>query len=48
MVAWTEFRRHLFFTLHIARLFINNLLTVQTYGGAETNNEFQGDIGAEL
>ena len=40
----------LIFSLHIARLYINDQFSdsANIYKGAETKNEFLGEIGAEL
>ena len=38
-----EFRRH-FFPLHKARLYKQFSDSANIYGGAETNNEFLGEI----
>ena len=43
-----EFRHHLFFPLHKVRVYKQFFDSANIYGGAETNNEFLGEIGAEL
>ena len=42
-------QHHLFLSLHKARLYINDFLTVQTYTEVQKeNNEFLGEIGLSL
>ena len=48
-LARTQFSHHLFFPLHKARVYISDFSdNANIYGGAETNNEFLDEIGAEL